>query len=293
MHDVGIIGGGPAGIAASIYLKRAGFDIVLFEKNEIGGLLNNANIVENYPGFPRGIKGYELCNLMNAHLKRWNIYPVKEEVIEIEFKNNCFNLTTKKGIENFKYIIFATGTNPKKIGIPGEDNIFNKYLFYEIRYLLPIIKPDITVIIIGGGDAAFDYSLNLIEKNVNVELFFRSEKPKCLPLLQERVNKFSKINLHSSFNLIEIKKDKEKIIVEFETKDKSKKKIQADFILIACGRIPNTSLLKEKMMENNISGLYIAGDVSKDKFRQIGIAIGEGIQAAMKIEKQLRGSNKK
>ncbi|MCK5636015.1 MAG: NAD(P)/FAD-dependent oxidoreductase [Thermoplasmatales archaeon] len=99
MYDVAVIGAGPAGIAASIYLKRAGLDVTLFEKDEIGGLLLNAYLVENYPGFPLGIEGKQLCRLMKRHLKKWNIKPIKKEVKEVIIKKNSFILDTQ-GSEN-------------------------------------------------------------------------------------------------------------------------------------------------------------------------------------------------
>ncbi len=285
MHDVAIIGAGPAGVAASIFLKRADFDIILFEKNMVGGLLHNANLVENYPGFPRGVKGYELCNLMNAQLSRWNIRPTKEEVNKINFENDGFVLTTKNSQDKFRCVILATGTMPKKLGLSGEVKLFGKSVFYEVKDLLPRIKPGDSCIVIGGSDAAFDYSLNLFEKQASVEVFYRSKKPKCLPLLLERVKKCSNINLHPSSIPLEIVYKNEKAEVSFKPNNKS----EADFVLIACGREPNEELLSDGFKEKNISGFYIAGDVKTGKFRQTGIAVGEGIHAAMRIEEYLRG----
>ena len=122
MHDVAVIGSGPAGIAA-IYLKRTGFDVTLFEKNEIGGLLLNAYLVENYPGFPDGIKGYELSKNMKQHLIKWKITPTIEEVKHIEIKNKHFTLHTIENQYSFKAVIIANGTKAKKLGIPGEEEL--------------------------------------------------------------------------------------------------------------------------------------------------------------------------
>ena len=285
LYDVAVVGAGPAGIAASIFLKRAGFDIVLFEKNEIGGLLLNAHLVENYPGFPRGIKGYELCNLMKAQLSRWNIRPIKEEVNEINVEDDGFVLTTNDSQDKFRCVILATGTKPKKLGIPGETKLFGKSVFYDVKDLLPLIKLGDSCIVIGGSDAAFDYSLNLVEKQASVKLFYRSDKPKCLPLLLERVKKSSNIQLNPLSTLIELAEKDGKTEVLFD----SKNSLVADYVLIACGREPNEELLSENFMEKNISGFYIAGDIKTGKFRQTGIAVGEGIHAAMSVEEYLRG----
>jgi len=285
LRDVAIVGGGPAAVAASIFLKRAGFDIVMFEKNEIGGLLLNAHLVENYPGFPRGIKGFELCNLMNAQLNRWNIRPIKEKVEEINVENDGFALLTNKSQDRFRCIILATGTRPKKIGIPGEIELSGKTVFYEIKDLLPKIKPGDSCIIIGSGDAAFDYSLNLAEKQITVKVFYRSKEPRCLPLLLERVKKSSNITLHPSAIPVKFVENDGQNEVSFKSKIKS----AADYVIIACGREPNDTLLTEGFKEKNISGFYIAGDVKTGKFRQTGIAVGQGIHAAMSAEEYLRG----
>jgi len=293
MNDVGIIGGGPAGISASIYLKRAGFKITLFEKNTIGGLLLNANFIENYPGFPDGIKGKKLSDLMKNHLNKWDIKIINEEIKSINKENNNFILKTNDSEIKFKSIIIATGTKHKEIGIPGEDEFKNKFIFYEINDLLPLIKPGNKCIIIGGGDAAFDYSLSLKEKNVETDIYFRSKKPKCLPLLSDRVKKISTVSLYPNFKPLNITNKNNKIEITFQSLLNNKKTTikKTDFILIACGRTPNNNLLTDEFKEKNISGLYIAGDINTGKFRQIGIAVGEGIHAAMNVETYLQGNN--
>jgi len=303
MHDVAIVGAGPAGIAASIFLKRAGFDVQLYEKNQIGGLLLNAYFVENYPGFPHGIKGNELCKLFKIQLEKWSIDPIFKEVIEITREKNKFILKTTEDIKEFKVVLIATGSKPKKLGIPGEEKFFRKHIFYEVKDILPIIKPGDNCIIIGGGDAAFDYALNLAENNANVDLYFRSRRPKCLPLLENRAKKISTIKLHPFNTPLQIDKINNKTVIKFQIKE-NKNIIHSnnkqndsnhtnivistsDYILIACGRLPNDDLISKDFMEENISGFYIAGDLRKGRYRQVGIAVGDGIYKAMCIEEYL------
>jgi len=289
LDDIAVIGAGPAGIAASIYLKRAGINVTLFEKDKIGGLLLNAYLVENYPGFPTGIAGSQLCKLMKDQLEKWNIKLTNEEVRQITIENNGFKLITKNNEGIYKAVIVATGTKYKRLGIPGEKEMIGELVFYEIKDLLPKLKSGDTCTVIGSGDAAFDYSLNLSDKGIEVGLYFRSEKPKCLPLLEDRVRKCTTINLHPLFEPIEINKNNEKLEIKFRSSDNIKTCTnRSDYILIACGRDPNEELLVEDFKKNNISGLYIAGDVRTGMFRQVGIAIGEGIYAAMSAETYLR-----
>ena len=297
MCNVAVVGAGPAGIAASIYLKRAGIDVALFERDKIGGLLLNAHLVENYPGFPAGIEGSQLCKLMKDQLKKWNIKLTNEEVKQIAIENNTFKLNTKNNESTFKAVIIATGTKYKKLGIPGEQELIGKLVFYEIKDLLPKLKPGDICTVIGGGDAAFDYSLNLADNGIAVGLYFRSKKPKCLSLLEERVKKCAAIHMHPSSVPLEISTGKGKPEVKFGPTGKNDASLlddtityteKSDYILIACGRNPNKELLHGDFEKDNIPGLYIVGDVRTGRFRQVGIAVGEGIHAAMSVETYLR-----
>ena len=293
MNDVGIIGAGPAGIAASIYLKRAGIDITLFEKDKIGGLLFNAYLVENYPGFPLGINGKKLCMLMGKHLKKWDIKPVMKEVKQIKIEKNNFILNIKNGKITFKAVILATGTIPKELNIPGEHEIARKLLFYEIKDLLPRLKPGNICCIIGGGDAAFDYALNLIYNGVAVEIYFRSKIPKCLTILEERAIKCPDIRIYPSFTPISIKEREGKPEIKFKSTDNKATHVSnPDYMLIACGRNPNKNLFPNDFEKRNIPGLFIAGDIRTGNFRQVGIAVGEGIYTAMNVETYLKGIKK-
>jgi thioredoxin reductase (NADPH) len=290
MNDVAVIGGGPAGIAASIYLKRAGFNVILFEKDEIGGLLLNAHLVENYPGFPNGISGKKLCKFFKNHLKKWKIKTIFEEVKNIIIKNNHYVIRTQREDINFKSVIISTGTMPQIIGITGEQDLSGKLVFYEVKDLLPKLKPKNSVIVIGGGDAAFDYSLNLADNDILIDLCYRSKKPKCLKLLEKKVKECSKIKCHSNFEPIQLIENQGKPEITLKSVITSKvSKMKSDYVLIACGRKPNWDLLKKEFKKNNIPGLYIAGDVKTGRFRQVGIAVGEGIHAAMNVEAYLRG----
>lgn len=287
MNDVAVIGAGPAGIAASIYLKRTGFDVNLFEKNKIGGLLLNAHLVENYPGFPDRIKGEKLCSFFEKHLKKWNIDPIQKEVNKISYNGENFILRFDDKKHDYKSIIVATGTDHKELDIPIQKGLVGNKIFYEIKDLLNNVKPGDTCCIIGSGDAAFDYSLNLAERNCKVNIFFRSKKPRCLPLLEERVKKSNCVELFPGKEPKKIILEKEKPVLIMEDIEK-----KSDYIIIACGRKPNDTLLTEDFKKSNIPGLYVAGDVRTGRFRQAGIAIGEGIHVAMCAEAYLRGLNK-
>ncbi len=296
MNNVVIIGAGPAGIAASIYLKRAALDPLIFEKNQIGGLLLNANLVENYPGFPEGINGKGLVQLFKEQISHLGIEVKKEEVKKVSYENGIFTLKTDKIDYKSKAMIVATGTEPKSIELEGLFPLLGRKVFYEIKDIPPLIRED-TFVILGGGDAAFDYALNLSKNVSKVDIIFRSDKAKCLPLLEDRVGKSKNINVHPKTHALTLKEEGDLVVVKCKSEGKEKN-FSSDYALIACGRKPNLSTLPEKVRESliiqddgatNIPGLFIAGDVRRGYFRQTGIAVGDGILCAMSAVNFLRG----
>ena len=282
IYDCIIVGAGPSGISASIQLHRSGHKILLIEKNKIGGLARNANLIENYIGFPKAIPGKDLVKLFKQQLKKHKIKTLKQEVLEINEKGELFKITTnqlserkvrsKASVTNLysKTLIIATGTTPKKAKIPCEGNLKNK-IFYEIADL-PKIKGKKEFIIIGSGDAAFDYALNLAKKH---KITILARKPRCLDLLKQRVEKHKNIKLRQGCVVKKIKERNGKI--EVITKDKT---LITDYIMITTGRkplVPRTKIHKKK------HELFFVGDVGYGKFRQIHIATGDGLLQAMRV----------
>lgn len=300
MNDVAIIGAGPAGIAASIYLKRAGVEPLVFEKGEVGGLLLNANLVENYPGFPEGIRGEALVQLFKEHLYLLEIEVKKTEIKKVSFKYGTFTLEFDEEEVISKVVIVATGTIPKSTDIEGQSRFIRRKLFYEIKDIPPPNRED-TFVVIGGGDAAFDYALSLSGNVAKVDIIFRSERPKCLSLLEERVKKVQNIHIHPKIVPLAVDEKENRIAIMCRS-DEKEIVFTSDYGLIACGRKPNLSLLAEEMRDTlkikedgctDIPGLFLAGDVRRGLFRQTGIAVGDGILCAMKALNFLKGDEKR
>lgn len=262
---IAIIGAGPAGIACAVQLKRFGIEALLFEKKQIGGLLRNANWVENYLGFESGISGQDLVEKFGKNLEILNIKPVFEEVIKVSY-DKCFLLETEKGFYQSEILVIASGTKPKKLDY--------KNLTYEIVDLDKKSCINKNFAIIGAGDAAFDYALNLVNNyNANeVNILNRSEKVKCIPLLEERALYTGKINHIKNVKANDI----EKFIAN------------TDYTLAAIGREPYLDFIDETILSNKqkLEGekrLYFIGDVVNNFLRQTLIAAGQGMKAAMKI----------
>ncbi len=295
-NEVTIIGAGPAGIAAAIYLQRAELQPILLEKNEPGGLLRHAYLVENYPGFPSGISGCTLAEQFVEQLHMVGGSIIKSGVKHAHNHGDKFYIETDQGCLVSSTIIISTGTTPQKLEIPGSASIEGTRLFYEPRSIL-LKEKEVKkrILVIGGGDIAFDYTLTLLNWGHEVTIISRS-KPTCLSLLQERVAR-NGATIHTMCVPVEIVEHSEDILLRFRQYDYIKE-LPFDFIIVACGRSPDTSFLSPTLKKcfdmisdsskTSLPGLYFAGDVMRGIHRQTGIAVGDGIHAAMMAEHYLR-----
>ena len=298
--EVCLIGGGPACASAAIGLKRSGKEILLISEN-IGGLIKNANLIENLLGFPKGIRGEELVHLIKNQLDQNHVAILNEKVRKVEKNDDSFLITTQTREIKAKKIIIGTGTNPNKLNIEGEEEAFaSKKLFYDVYDLLPFAQ-DKHIAIVGSGDAAYDYALNLCRKAKVVTIVQKGEKSKGLSLLLERAKSKANINVVTGVDLQKIK------IVDFchsrecgnpelmvfldpcfRRDDKLGKGISSDYILVAIGRKPNIDFLSDELQKEfynpkHESQIYFIGDVKNANFRQVAIAMGDGVRVAMEI----------
>ncbi len=288
IEDVIIIGAGPAGIAAAIQLRRYGIEPLIFEKNLIGGLLKNADIVENYPGFPNGISGRKLIAALKKHLGDSDQLCF-EDVIELDFEDNLFSAISTGRTIRSRIAIVASGTAPVEfVNIPIPDEL-NDRIFYEIY---PILKEKgKKIAIVGAGDAAFDYGLNL-GKNNKIVILNRGNKVRCLPILRERAEVSDNIDYLENTKVSSISMSTDDRLSITWVRDGNEFEIQADYLVFAIGRIPATRFFLNRLNDNrdrleNDGLLYMIGDVN-NLYRQTAIAAGEGIKAAMKIAVKLK-----
>lgn len=298
VRDVVIVGAGPAGISAAVYLQRLGHEPLVFEKDRIGGLLLNANLVENYPGFPEGIGGTELVGLFNQHLEKHGVEIKHSEVTEIKKEKGHFIVATPDGDTETRIVLVTTGTKPKEARIPGENELKGTRLFYEVREIPE--KEGKDFVIIGGGDAAFDYALNLSKGAGKVDIVCRSTSPSCIGLLQDRAEQTPNITFHKETTSESLSEADGRVKLSCKTPE-GEKEFDADYVLIACGRESRWLDVKGlesvssigNMTRTTVPGLFVAGDVKQGDHRQVGIAVGDGVQAAMSIADYLeRGEEK-
>lgn len=300
-HEAVIIGGGPAGLTAGLYLMRAGIDALLLEKAILGGAVINTWQIENYPGFPEGISGRELMDKFSTHAKAFGL-KIKEfvNVEEVLLKNGVFFVKTEENIYETKGIIVATGTQSIKLGIPGEEKFIGRGISFCATCDGMFFK-NLDVAVIGGGDAAIEEGLSLANIARRVYIIHRRDTLRAQKILQERAFKNQKIEFLFNKRPLEFKgSDQIEYIVLEDTKDNSKTELKIDGVFIYAGSRPETGFLgnlvdKDEegfiITDENLStktrGLFAAGDVRKKILRQVSTAVGDGAMAAYGLERYL------
>jgi thioredoxin reductase (NADPH) len=302
-HEAIIIGGGPAGLTAGLYLMRAGIDALLLEKVLPGGTPLNTGRVENYPGFPEGISGKELMDKFAGHAKAFGL-PIKEfsEVESLSCEGDRFIIKTSDGLYESMGVIVATGTEPLKMGIPGETELIGRGISYCATCDGMFFR-NLDVAVIGGGDAAIEEGLLLANIAKKVYIVHRRDVLRAQKILQDRAFKNSKIQFLWNKKPIKIagKDQVENIIIE-DTQTGEQSRIEVNGVFIYIGSIPNTAFLREltdvddsgfvitdENLATKTEGLFIAGDVRKKTLRQITTAVGDGALAAVNLEKYILG----
>ena len=279
--EVLVIGAGPAGLTAALQLKRSGLDPFLVDKSAIGGSLLNARSIENYPGIPPGISGRELAHLLEEHVSGFGVevHPVCVE--RLDWRGERFVAWCTQGKIFARAVIVASGGLPKRLGVSGEDEYSGKFLFHELKDVPENVGRSACVI--GGGDVAFDYALSLAEREVSVKLVMRSKQPRCLKKLEAEVRRTPGIAVISEAEPIRFLKASASVSVHF--RDNSQSPLRCDFVLVAIGRRPNLDFLPQELQKRAYPDLplFFAGDVVNDSFRQVGIAVGDGLRCAMQV----------
>ncbi|MFZ5911081.1 MAG: NAD(P)/FAD-dependent oxidoreductase [Chloroflexota bacterium] len=279
--DVVIIGAGPAGLAAAIQLQRYGIPFVLLEKGRVGGLLWNANLVENYPGFPAGVSGPKLVRLIEKQASRIGVRVLQEcvlRVVTLDNIKNIYTINTNKNTYTTTHIIIASGTKPRPTPIPIPTECAER-VYSDVWPLLG--ESGKRIVIVGAGDAAFDYALNLTKNRNSVTILNRGGDVKCLRLLWERARANPAVTYRAECPVsgVEAAGTAGRLRVRCEAGES----LEADALLFAIGRVPQVDFLSAELLAQAHPGLHFVGDVKNGLYRQAAIAAGDGLRAAMEI----------
>ena len=283
--EVVIIGAGPAGISAAVQCKRLGIVPILLDRTgEPGGLVKNAYLIENYPGLEKPLNGPEYVELLKRYIRRFEIPVEKRGVLSISREENSYVLSCDEDIIKTEAVILATGTEPRRLDIPFDERALEGLVFYEVRNLLSGRRKPGNVLVIGSGEAACDYAMTLASAGADVNLFARGKKLKIRGHLAAYIGQTPGIRVSYDVSCLEISALRENT-VEIIARTKNGKMIKNNFnaVLIAVGRCSAAQSLftDDNSTTSNWPGLFIAGDARFGSLGQLGMAVGDGIRAAI------------
>ena len=297
-YDVVIIGGGPAGLAAGIYTARDRLSSLLIEKGIIGGNINNTDFIDNYPGFPQGISGFELSQLMHQQAIKFGLESIPAEVISIETEGEKKVIKTTDDYFTARVVIIAGGSERVKLGISGEREFTGKGVSYCATCDGPFFtgKP---VAVIGGGDTALYEALHLTRFASRVTVIHRRDQLRATVIVQEKARAEAKIAflLNTTVKAIEGKDIVQKLKLQ-NVKTGEESEFEVSGVFMAIGLRPNTAYLNnilpldeqghiitDKQMMTKIPGIFAAGDIRSGSIRQVVAAAGDGAIAAINAKK--------
>jgi len=299
-YEVVIIGGGPAGLTAGLYASRARLKSLLLEKGLVGGQIVNAELVENYPGFPEGISGVELGQLMHQQATKYGLKTITSEATGIELQGEQKIVKSTEGDFIAKAVIIAGGSERYKLGVPGEEEFVGKGVSYcatcDAAFFI-----DQPVAVVGGGNAAITEALHLTKFASRVTVIHRRNQLRASRILQEKAFSEPKIEFLWDTVVEEIEgKNVVKRIRLRQVVTGGKSALDVAGIFISVGLKPNTDYLKgilpldasghiitNDKMETKIPGIFAAGDIRHNSARQLVTAAGDGATAAIYAEKFL------
>jgi thioredoxin reductase (NADPH) len=291
MHDLIIIGAGPAGLTAAIYAGRSRLKTLLLEKMVVGGRILMSEAIENFPGFPKGIPTQELIKRMEEHARSLDVEIISEEVSELDTKS----MTIKADSKSYpaRSIIIATGAKPRKLGVPGEDKFTGRGVSYCATCDAPFYK-DKAVFVVGGGNAVAEEALYLARFAKSVTVIHRRHELRASAILQEKLKNNSKIHFLLNSVVAEITGHNkvESIIVE-DMNLSHRRSHTCDGVFIYIGYEPDTGFARHKLhmdetgfiiTDENLAtsheGVFACGDCRKKNLYQVITACGDGAIAA-------------
>jgi thioredoxin reductase (NADPH) len=297
--DAIIIGGGPAGLTAGLYLSRGKYRTLLIDKDGFGGNIKNADWIENYPGFGDGVAGSQLASEMTIQAVNSGLQMEMAEVAGIESysESTCVQLTDGRYF-TAKVLIIASGCRPKKLNIPGEHALAGKGVF-ECALCDGDQFHDKTVIVCGAGDRGVTEALYLAKIAAKVYLTEVEGTISASAVLKERISSNSKIELRCGAELVKISGSGKVEAVEIrDTATQKTETLSVDGVLVAIGTDPNTSFIRNLLsldtqghilvnetMQTNLPKIFAAGDIRSNSWGQIVTAVGDGATAAIAVQR--------
>lgn len=304
-HDVIIVGAGPAALSAAVYTTREDIDTLLFDRAVPGGLAAITDWVDNYPGFPDGIAGLELAGNLQKQAERFGAAIELGEVLKIHDEGAYKRLETTSGDMRARAVLIATGSDYKKIGVPGEQEFYARGVHYCATCDGAFYR-DKRLVVIGGGNSAVQEAMFLTRFASHIDLLVRSTL-KASDILQKELQKYvdeGKVTVHLGTHTDAIVGNSAGKVTEVVGKKDGKTvKFVTDGVFVFVGLKPNSEFLEgsgieldhlhlvksDENLQTSMKGVFVAGDIHSGATMQIASAVGEGATAALKIREYLEG----
>ena len=305
-HDVIMIGAGPAALSAAVYTTREDIDTLLFERGVVGGLAAVTDKIDNYPGFPDGVEGLKLADELRKQAERFGAVIELGEVTKITDQGEYKLLETTSGDMRAKAVLIATGSDYKKIGVPGEQEYYARGVHYCATCDGAFYR-DKRLVVVGGGNSAVQESLFLTRYTAHIDLLVRSTI-KASEILQKDLDAAVKagkitVHLHTSNDEIIGKDNHVTKVIGTDTDTGKKVEFPTDGVFVFVGLKPNSEFLAgstialdkigfiktDKHLQTSMKGVFAAGDIRSGATMQIATAVGEGATAALVIREYLDG----
>lgn len=302
-HDVIMIGAGPAALTAAIYTTREDIDTLLFERGVVGGLAAVTDKIDNYPGFPDGVEGLVLSDQLHKQAERFGAVIELGEVTAIHDEGELKRLETTSGDMLARAVLIATGSDYKKIGVPGEQEFYARGVHYCATCDGAFYR-DKRLVVVGGGNSAVQETIFLTRFASHIDLLVRSTI-KASDVLQDELKQFvdsGKVTVHLGTTTDGIVGEEKFVTKVVGTHEGKKVEFPTDGVFVFVGLMPNSQFVKDTMaldavgfiktdqdLQTSLPGVFAAGDIRSGATMQIASAAGEGATAALKIREYLEG----
>ena len=300
VHKLIVVGGGPAGLSAALYGARAALAPLVFAGQDLGGQAASTSTIENYPGFPDGVGGTEISELFHKQAERFGAKFMFDRVTAVDLSQRPFTVNTDSGVFQTESLILATGASPNHLNVPGEDRLMNNGVSYCATCDGWFFK-DKHVVVVGGGDSAFEEGILLTHYANQVEIIHRRDEFRAGAILLERAEKNEKIHFVYSSVVEEIIGEEKVEAVRLRNVKTGEETVRpTDGVFIFIGHTPNTQLYQgqlemdakgyvvvDKLMQTSVPGVFAAGEVADPHFRQVATSVGMGAGAAIQATRFL------
>ncbi len=301
-YDTIVIGGGPSGLTAALYLAREGLDVLVIEKAGLGGQAGITQTIDNFPGFDKGIKGSDFAERLSRQARKFGVEILQAQEVQ-EIRQDGQYLIAEIGSTvhyHSRALLLSTGARYRRLNVPGEDELLGISVHFCATCDGAFYKGR-RVLVVGGGNSGFEESLFLTKFASEIDLLVKSPEPKASRILQDKVAEKKNIHVVLNHAVRELRGDKklEAVIVE-DLSTHEVKTMKYDGVFVFVGLLPNNELIRGKAdldpygfivapnMMSSYPGIFVAGDVRSGATKQAAAAAGEGASAALAIREYLK-----